>query len=219
MQAGETRKSVVGLWFRFLKIAMKLGLPIDWEFYREWGSQKEIEDATFAGWWKSRGSQLFERAQPRIRVSVEGADVVVTIPRDYTIRAIRKDIGPLVKTYLTRGDAGGGARFVTAGVVRYDDLARYVRLLDIQLREQGSLAMKNKVTLLEADYAKWIGKAQKQNATMKARQRTGKRIKKTKLPKQPKLTVRAAREAVKRARRIAENVAGGVFPGSAYRSK
>lgn len=218
METG-VRESVVKVWFRFLKAAQRLGESIDWSAYKEWGTPDEIEAATFNAWWKSRGRSLFERRRARLKVSTDGSAVTVTFPVTYTVAELRREIGPAVSQHLVKGARTHRGKFTTTGLVRYNELVRYVRLLEIELTGNNKgKPMREKLDLLQQEYGRHTSRLAKQQKTM-ADKAHGKRIKKLKTPKDFQRYERMGYQWSKKARSIVANVAACTFPGEGYRKQ
>ena len=46
-------------WWQFLKIAYEEKRKIDWKYYSDWGTPKEIFATTFRTWWVNNWERLF----------------------------------------------------------------------------------------------------------------------------------------------------------------
>ena len=213
------KKATVKLWFRFLKAAQRKQLPIDGIHYRDWGTLDDIKHLTFDAWWKSTGTKLFPR-EPELTVSNDGDVVVLSIPKRFTAEEVRKAM-KLVTPYLDRTRRKSAGKWVPDGVVRYEEFAIYLRLLEIQLASAHlNKPMKQKLALLEQEYARIRSKTEKRNETMAANKGKSKGFKKIGLPPVLKDTSDATGYRwLKKGNAIATDVANGRFPGRGYRKQ
>ncbi len=217
--AGGVPKRVAALWFRYLKLAQQMGKQIDWSFYREWGSADEIAENAFETWWKTTGRKVFKRSD-RLKVVATGDVVTVTIPSTYTVRELRRELGPAVKPYLRRGDRSEGHKYGVTGLVRYRQLALYQRLLEVDLaRSHRDEPMREKLRLLLERYDKEITRLDKQTQTIAKKSDGARRARGFKGFRSPKRflhNVRLGYQWRRKGTAIVENVARGVFPGHGY---
>ena len=213
----EEHESRVKVWFQYLKAAQRMNLPIKWSAYSAWGTPHEIAAWTFAKWWRERGRSIFERHDRRLRVESSGGTVVVTIPVSYTVRELRRELGPAVAPFLSKDARAKRGKHLRVGLVRYKHVAGYVRLLELDLDDkQGVVPLSDKITAFNARYEKEERRIVKQNAEIRRRAGAKKRFRKFKRPDNMLGTERVAKQWLRKARRIAQNVAGGTFPGVAY---
>jgi hypothetical protein len=214
-------KSQVNVWFDYLKIADRLGLDIDWNFYEEWGSPGELRALKFGTWWRQKGSWLFE-APPDAKISVTSVRsgfVNVRIPAHWTVRELRREIGPVFAAVRLKTAPKGKAQFVINGRFSYGDFVTYKRLLELDLaaRKHGRReVMGNLITKFRADEKKRKDRAESatQTSTRNAAARGKRRHRKFRAV-EVKVTPNEQRNGyiwLKKARKIAENVARGGFP-------
>ena len=215
-------KSQVSVWFDYLKIADRLGLKVDWAFYKPWGTREEIRQLKFGTWWRTKGQSLFE-ASAESQIKVVGAKdgyVDIRIPSHWTVRQVRKEIGPVFSTVRTKDAPRGTGEFHIKGRFSYGDFVSYKRVLELDLnaRDRGQREkMGNLIRAFQAEGQKRKERAAKATATSSARaaQRGRKRHRKFKAV-EVKVTPNEQRNGyiwLKKARRLAENVARGDFPG------
>ena len=162
---------------------------------------------------------MFERPEAgRLKVVPRGDVVLVTIPVTYTVRELRRRLGPALMHYLKKASRADRGRYAATGLVRYGEIARYARLLEVDLAHRAK-PMWRKLELLKERYEKETSRLQKQNATIKNRGLVigRKRVRKFRTPKRFKNDVRLGYEWRRKGGVIVENVARGVFPGRAYR--
>jgi hypothetical protein len=212
----EVLRSVAGLWFRYLKSAQKMGKAVDWSFYREWGSPDEIAGRTFNAWWTQRGRELFDRKQRKLTAVKRGDNVIVTIPITFTARELRRELGPVVKPFLSKEvRAQRRGKYLPTGLVNYKVLAKYLRLLELEIGAKGQ-PMREKLLRLEQFYAKNQERVAGQNDAIRRKAGDRKRFRKFRAGEVKGATVRDGYLWLKKARKIADNVASGTFPGRAY---
>jgi|688.fasta_scaffold172581_3 hypothetical protein len=215
-------KSQVSVWFDYLKIADRLGLKVAWAFYKPWGSQEEIRQLRFGTWWRTRGRSLFEAsAESQIEVvGSKGGYVDIRIPAHWTVRQVRKEIGPVFSTVRTKDAPRGTQEFNIKGRFSYGDFVSYKRVLELDLnaRDRGQREkMGNLISAFRAEEQKRKDRAARATATSSARaaQKGRRRHKKFKAI-EVRVTPNEQRNGyiwLKKARRIAANVAKGEFPG------
>jgi hypothetical protein len=215
-------KHQASVWFDYLKLADRLGLKVDWDFYKPWGTREEICQLKFGTWWRTKGQFLFE-APAESQIKVVGAKdgyVDIRIPSHWTVRQVRKEIGPVFSTVRTKDAPRGTGEFHIKGRFSYGDFKNYIRLLELDLRarEQGKRdVMGNLMRAFRVEEKKRKDRAAKATATSSANaaKRGKKRYKRFKAV-EVKVTSNEQRNGylwLKKARRIAENVARGSFPG------
>ena len=126
----EQRKRDLDLQLRYLKLADRLGLHIDWNHYAAWGTPEEVRAMPFKQWWRERGSKLIAegRASAITVDCVTNAEVVIRIPRQWTVRKVAKEIGAVFAPH--RKLQGKTRR------IRPKEFADYARLLELELAEQ-----------------------------------------------------------------------------------
>lgn len=215
-------KSQVGVWFDYLKLADRLGLKVDWGFYKPWGTQAELRRLRFGTWWRTKGQSLFEAsAEGQIKVvGSKNGYVDIRIPAHWTVRQVRKEIGPVFSQVRTKDAPRGTGEFHIKGRFSYGDFVSYKRVLELDLnaRDRGQREkMGNLIRAFRAEEQKRKDRAAKATATSsaKAAQRGKKRHRKFKAV-EVKVTPNEQRNGylwLKKARRIAANVAKGEFPG------
>ncbi len=215
-------KSQVSVWFDYLKIADRLGLKVDWAFYKPWGTREEIRQLKFGTWWRTKGQSLFEAsAESQIKVvGTKDGYVDIRIPSHWTVRQVRKEIGPVFSAVRTKDAPRGTGDFHIKGRFSYGDFVSYKRVLELDLnaRDRGQREkMGNLIGAFRAEEQKRKERAAKATATSSARaaQKGKKRHRKFKAV-EVKVTPNEQRNGyiwLKKARRIAANVAKGEFPG------
>lgn len=217
----ELLRSQADLWFQYLKLADRLGYSVDWKFYRQWGTRDEIRTKRFGTWWRERGEALFTEERPsQIKViSQGGATVTLEIPAHWTVRRLRKEIGPVYAAISKAPAPKGKGEFVLRGRYSYGDFVTYLRLLNIDLDAAATgqqLGMKDKLIRLKK--AEEVRLRRLAKATESSKRRAGaagrKRYRKFRA-----VTVSAPEQRngyiwIKKGKRIAANVAKGEFPGS-----
>lgn len=129
---------------------------------------------------------------------------------------MRQEVSAVVTPFLSKeARAQGRGKYLPTGLVNYKALARYLRLLEVDLAMRGK-PMTQKLQRLEESYAKDQKRLEKQTATIKAKAGSRKRVRKFRGGYVKAGSVRDGYLWLKKARRIAGNVAGGSFPGRAY---
>lgn len=217
----ELLRSQVSLWFQYLKLADELGYPVDWKFYRKWGTRQELRTKRFGTWWRERGEALFMEERPsQIKVvSSGGPTVTLEIPAHWTVRRLRKEIGPVFDAIPKAPVPKGKGEYVLKGRYSYTDFVTYLRLMNIDLEAAASgkqMGMKEKLLLLKKTEAERKRRFDKATATSAAKAKTAGRRKYRKFRA---VTVSKPEQRngyiwIKKAKRIAANVARGDFPGS-----
>lgn len=215
----QQKKSVVKLWFRFLKAAQKKGLPIAWEKYQGWGAPEQIESMSFNAWWKATGTKLFPR-EAKLNIVDSGDVVVVSIPKRFTAKQLRGAIQE-VTPYLDKRLRKGAGTWEPDGKVRYDDFAVYLRLLEIELSASyRHKPMREKLEKLQSVYEGHRRRIDKQNQNIKAAAGGSKRVHVVRKPRTlPNLQLRSGYLWLKKANAMAKDVAEGKFPGRGYRKQ
>lgn len=218
----ELLKSQVGIWFEYLKLADRLGLKVDWSFYKPWGTREELQQLKFGTWWRTKGQALFETpTETQIKVlEQKGGFVDIRIPSHWTVRQVRKEIGPVFSTVRTKDAPKGTGAFVIKGRFSYGDFKKYIRLIegDLKARESGKRDVMGKLMrAFRIEEEKRKDKARKATATSAANAaKRGRKRHRTFKAVEVKVTPNEQRNGyiwLKKARRIAENVAKGDFPG------
>lgn len=217
--APQIGQRTAALWFRYLQLAQRMNRSIDWNFYAEWGTPQDLVGESFNSWWKTRGRQLFERSDDqKLKVVASDSVVTVTIPVSYTVRQLRRELGPAVVPYLRKAHQSPVGKFAITGLVRYRQIALYQRLLEIDLAASSqSKPMREKLELLQERYGKNISRLQKQAETIAKKSGGRKPGKRFELPRRFVSAVRLGYQWRRKGRAIVANVARGVFPGHAYR--
>lgn len=227
----QTLQGTAKVWFRFLQLAIRANLEIDWSYYAAWGSEENLRNATFASWWRSTGHRLFTvQARQVTVVSLERDAVVISIPHGLTRDQALEQVRALLGEVLPKGSRNNALEFAPSGRVNLDALNRYQRMLEIDLASTDSkLPFKRKLEALERKYAKNKERLEKQLKTMRAKGNK----KGLHLPRVDKLTgkerltgiqfqapdPRTAYRWLTQGRIIMRNVANGSFPGQEYYQK
>jgi len=215
--AGQ-RKSTARLWFRYLKAAQVMELPVDWVRYRDWGTPEEIQSLTFNAWWETTGRRLFP-LDTELTIEDREDFVVVTIPKRFSAVEVRQAM-KRVTPHLHAGKRAAVGAWKADGVVRYADLAKYLRLLEIQNSPtRHGEPMKRKLGQLEAEYAGIREKLENRNAKMLANGGKKQGYSKIRAPSPiSDLTAATGYRWLKKATAIAKDVAKGRFPGRGFRT-
>lgn len=216
----ELLRSQVDLWFQYLKLADRLGYPVNWKFYREWGTRQEIRTKRFGTWWRERGEALFNEERPSLIkvVSQGGPTLTLEIPAHWTVRRLRKEIGPVFAAIPRTPVPKGKGEYVLKGRYSYKDFVTYLRLMNIELEAAAArkqLGMKEKLILLKKAEAERKRRFEKATARSKEQAMAAGRKKHRKFRA---VTVSTPEQRngyiwIKKAKRIAANVANGEFPG------
>ena len=217
----ELLRSQVDLWFQYLKLADRLGYPVDWKFYRPWGTREELRTKKFGTWWRERGEALFTEERPsQIKVvSSGGATVTLEIPAHWTVRRLRQEIGPVFDSIPKAPVPRGKGEYVLKGRYSYTDFVTYLRLMNIDLESAAAgkqIGMKEKLIQLkkaEAERKRRFGKATEKSKE-KAKAAGKKRHRKFRAVTVSSPEQRNGYIWIKKAKKIAANVANGEFPGS-----
>jgi hypothetical protein len=214
-------KSQVNLWFDYLKIADQLGMNVDWDRYKSWGTKEEIRQLTFGTWWRLTGRQLFEApADSQIKViGKRDGFVDIRIPSNWTVRRVRKEIGSVFTTVRTKDAPRGTGEFQITGRYSYGDFIKYRRLMTLDLAAKQRGRRDSMGTLMQAFNAEEGNRKNRANkarktSSAKAAARGRKRYRKFRVV-EVKVTPHEQRNGyiwLKKARKIAENVATGSFP-------
>lgn len=215
-------KSQVSLWFDYLKLADRMGLRVDWGYYKPWGTREEIRDLKFGTWWRLKGKALFEQpADTQISVTkVDGGFVHVKIPAYWTVRKVRREVGPVFAPVRSKNVPKGIGGFVIRGRFSYGDFVSYKRLLELDLNARAGGSSEKMGSLLRTFRVEERRRKEKaavatQTSSAKAAARGKRRHRKFRAV-EVKVTANEQRNGyiwLKKAKRIAENVATGVFPG------
>ena len=215
--------SHVDLWFKYLNAANSLGLDINWAFYEQWGSKEELTTTKFGTWWKKKGEALFSAPNTDCitLVSSTAEHVVVKIPAHWSVRRVRREIGPVFGPNRNAQVLRGSGNYVLRGRVSYKELIKYQRLFEIDMESHAKgkkMGMKEKLAELKKGEARRIERANKATATakLKAKKTGARRATKIRAVVVTKPEQRNGYIWLKKARKIAANVAKGEFPGHDY---
>lgn len=169
--ASDVKEGSAKIWFNMLKMAIQHGLPINDEFYREWGTREELASLTFNQWWKQRGKQLFLDAVPKVSM-VEASEeaVVIRIPASLNSVQVKKQVSALIAQQRETKRLKQKAPLSFVGDVDYRRLRQYERYLKIELdpRNAGK-TIEQKTELLRNDYRKTKARMDKQRKTLRER--------------------------------------------------
>lgn len=212
-------KETTKIWYNFLRLAQRMGLQVDWNIYKTWGTADEIRATKFETWWRRTGRDLYPLPVMSV-VEDKGAYVIVRVPKDMSRYTMRNAIAKVMKKPYRRGlDGAHVGRRITTGLVRQEELRHYLRLLELDVRAgRKQLPMKDLLRQLEERQGRNAGRVSKSNATIRAKAGSRKRIRLFKVPKFEVPTERVGRLWLKKGERVVKNVAAGVFPGKAYRN-
>jgi hypothetical protein len=224
----SARQSTVKLWYNFLQIGIRQGVPVNWKAYSEWGAPEEIEAWKFNRWWKERGRDLFsepDACSPVVQIlRKDVASVTVRVPLYMRIDDVKRSISDIVLQARTKKRIGNRGKYAITGQVNYSALAQYRRYLDIDFDPKyHGKTIEEKTVALISEYRRLMAKGLKQRQTLRGRgkanvanrfsNRDPEEFDREKLgginPKQ----VSRWRLSGKH---ILLNVASGVFPGAGY---
>lgn len=228
----QPKQSVARVWFRYLQLAIKAGLPVRYDLYSDWGTPEELASVSFNKWWKERGKTLFTPAPAAVELIKKTSDaIIVSIPLGLKRQQAFLQLGRLLTESQEVGALANSLRYAPSGRVNTDALTRYQRMLEIDLdkRRRGQ-AFKTKLAALQERYEKNLARLEKQKKTMKAKGASGSQIGKFKLPKMAKLKgkerdtkkeyqtpdLRVAHRWLTQGKLVMKNVADGTFPGDGY---
>jgi hypothetical protein len=229
-------KGTFKLWFDYLALAIRRGIPIDETYYADWGTTRELVSTSFNRWWTQKGRAICAEKQieqaTRVTLELEEADagsIVVRVPTDLPLKLVHRQVGELVRKYRRRRPTAV-SRFHPSGQVNYKTLAAYKRYLEVELDPRNAnKSVEDKLDVLRQKYKKIRQRLQRQKETL---QRQGKLKLSAKLrfhdpevfdtlDKEAK--VRLTGFSAKKAHRwkmsghlVMLNVAQGRFPGTDY---
>lgn len=219
------------LWFEFLKLVHRdPNLTVSEKLYVGWDS---VADSKFDEWWTTHWRKLFavDRGAREITGSRDWASVssskhhiAISVPLDCDVNATLEDIRKLLQV---RG-AGGLARIrkgesaaafpIAAKNLKYPALRQLLRIYGYWLDSKGDM------DVTATRYYAWAKALNaKRDEWVKKRVKAGKKPYWIKVPEagwktyakgDPDDRRRAMRRYIKKARKIAENVANGQFPGT-----
>lgn len=227
-----SNKLAATLWYRFLQLALREDLAVNWDVYRSWGTKDEILRTPFNTWWKARGHQLFATQQRLELVKKETDALLVRIPYAMSSGAARSELAVMLKLNRPRGAVRTGGRFTPTGMIKFNVLNQYQRLLSIRLSERATRhpeteepPITDALHKLERLYEKNAARISKQRATLIDR---GKKHLATKFSARRAQELRSKRERegaidpkkayrwLQQAELVMHNVARGEFPGTNY---
>lgn len=217
----------VKIWYRFLQIAIREGLPIDHEKYRDWGTPEEIARTAFDPWWKRTGRQLFASYNPVLELIETSLDfVIVKIPTALGAIQVKKQVSALMTKQRGTKRLKKKTTQSFVGDVQYKTLIQYERYLKIELDPKNSnKTVEEKTEMLRDVYRKIKARLVKQKATLQAAKKT--QISKKLVYREPdsfssEKEIRKGIDAKKvsrwrlSAQLVLLNVAEGQFPGRGY---
>jgi hypothetical protein len=219
--------STVKLWFNYLQLALDQGVPINWDFYRQWGNESELRTWSFNKWWKLRGEKLFNVESPTVAkvklINKESDYITVVIPLNSPIEETKRSISELVlKSRKSRRLKKVGSLLPT-GQVNYTTLIQYRRFLKIDFdpRNQGKTIQEKTDKLIE-EYRKLLAVGLKRRTTLRSKGKAvvARRFSNRDPESLDKKRIGISPNKVSRWRlsgkHIILNVAEGFFPGSDY---
>ena len=165
-------KSVVKLWFDYLKLAATTGLAVNWSFYEAWGTKDELTLLSFNRWWLVRGRDLFADdgvATEDVEL-IEKADsyVVLKIPLQNSMDDIKRRVREIVLASRKKPRIGQRGKFAVSGQINYKTLAQYKRFLEVDFFwKDGKPTIAEKTAELVRRYEKIHAKGLKQRATLR----------------------------------------------------
>ena len=171
----QHKQGALKLWFDFLQLAIRNGVPINEAYYARWGTKSEIAGATFHRWWRERGKELLAVSTPmreqQIKVvSQDEGSVTVCIPTDLPMAIINRGVGKIVTGARNSKQTRAFASFAPSGQVNYKNLAAYKRYLEIELDPRNAKRSgAEKIALLQQAYGKIHERMKKQRNTMRAK--------------------------------------------------
>src|SRR5437588_3753595 len=117
-------RSTIKLWFDYLTMAIRTGVPIDETYYAEWGTKEKLLAVSFNKWWKMTGKVLFapDDGARRSAVTVEGSGegfVIVRIATDVPVETVKRRVSEIVRQNRTRRRTRAFAKFAATGQVNY----------------------------------------------------------------------------------------------------
>ncbi len=220
----KAEKGTLKLWYNLLQIAIQQGLPINWKYYRAWGSKNQLVRWTFHRWWNERGHELFETTRQVVRL-VEQRDsaVLVEVPTGLPLSVVRRSVSHIVLAARPTRRLGRSGRYAIQGRVNYKTLAQYKRLLEIDFDPKYSReSLEKKAQILRELYSKFRERGVKQRNTLRQQKRH--HIARLFRNRDPEELGRGRSgidaQKVERwglsARHLLLNVADGRFPGTGY---
>jgi hypothetical protein len=127
-------KANAKMWFGYLKLALKAGIPINDQFYADWGLKEDLAAWTFNKWWVQRGKALFEQAAPTVKVlSASESTVVLEIPTSMGSVQVKAEVSRLMTEMRGTRRLKVKPPIAFTGAVNYDALKQYERLLEIDM--------------------------------------------------------------------------------------
>lgn len=227
----------VKLWFDYLKLAARSGAPVNWKYYRDWGTKDELLGMSFNAWWKQRGKALFAANPQAQRDTVEleregDRYVVVKIATDAPMGSISRRVSEIVRSARAVRRTRSFGKFAPTGQVNYKTLAAYKRLLAISVNpKNASLSMVGKIELLKDQYAGIHARMKKQREKLRAKGERGRRLARRLRSHEPdtfdtgddpdhldlkSFSEKKAYRWLVSAQLVMLNVAEGKFPGDGY---
>lgn len=170
------------LWFGYLQLAIRSGVPINEKYYSNWGTPAELEGMTFNRWWRERGKAMFafdqDERQRAVTVERTGAGyVVLKVATDVEMDFVKRRVGEIVRQYRGKRRTRSFSRYKPTSQVNYKTLAVYKRLLEIHLAQrQTALSLGEKISLLKETYAKIHKRMKKQRETLRRQGERGRRL-------------------------------------------
>lgn len=230
-------KGTYKLWFNYLQLAIRRGVPVNWRYYAEWGTKDELLSTTFNRWWKTKGIALFaadpESQRGVVEVQNKGDGyVILKIATDAPMALVSRRVGEIVRGARTARRTRAFGKFAPKWQVNYKTLAIYKRLLEISLApENANLSVAERIDLLKEQYGKIHGRMRKQREALRKEGEEGRRVanlwhshdpgefdvtdKQTKM-KLEGLSVKKAHRWMVSGQLVMLNVAEGKFPGDGY---
>jgi stalled ribosome alternative rescue factor ArfA len=119
-------------WFFFLQQAIKAGIEVNSDAYREWGTLKELRSITFYRWWSTRGEQIARRHTETLAkvLDVNSSGVTIHFPFSLNSRQVKAAASALVTK--SRESAQVKVRAQTKGF-DYKQFKLFEKVLELEL--------------------------------------------------------------------------------------
>jgi len=119
-------------WFFFLQQAIKAGLEINADAYREWGTEKELKSISFYRWWSTRGEKIATRHSETLAkvVDVDSSGVTIHFPFSLNSRQVKAAASALVTK--SRASVSVRVRAQTKGF-DYKQFKLFEKVLELEL--------------------------------------------------------------------------------------
>lgn len=164
-------RSSVKVWFGFLKMAIRHGVPINQDVYSAWGTQEELAKLTFNKWWLTRGKALFESEAPKAKVVAStNLSVTIEIPTSLNSKQVKEQVSRLMTEQRGTKRLKVKPSLSFEGDVNYKTLKQYERLLEIDLNPKfAGESIEQKTERLREKYRDLMNAAKKRKETLRAK--------------------------------------------------